>query len=113
MRPLAMEDNSIFQLNKHKACMCAHAMAVVPSRQKHIHSSNGVLFLVDSKSVWITCLKEECTLSLNKNWKTYMQRARYVFQCKCITQTLILLMMCDDLHTTQNLQYVMSKSVKV
>jgi hypothetical protein len=77
-RPLSMENSVIFQLNKHKACICAHTMAAVPLRRNHTHSSNGVLFMANTEGVWISCLKQECTMSLNNNWYTYKTHARYV-----------------------------------
>jgi hypothetical protein len=85
MCPTSMENGTIFQLNKHKACICAHTMAVVPTKNTHTHSSNGVLFLVSAKRVWITCLKEQCTAALNKNWQVYRSRARYVtHKCRVV-----------------------------
>jgi hypothetical protein len=84
--PISMEDSTVFQLNKHKACICAHTLAVVPCRSNHTHSSNGVLFLVNTKGVWITCLKDQCTASLNKNWDVYRTRARCVEKLMCKTR---------------------------
>jgi hypothetical protein len=78
MRPVTLEDGVIIQFNKHSSCICAHTMAAVPLQHHHTHSSNGVLFLVNSRGVWITCLKDSCTVSLNKNWITYRTRARCV-----------------------------------
>jgi hypothetical protein len=58
--------------------MCSHNMAVVPIRRQHTHSSNGVLFMTNSDAVWISCLKESCTVALNNEWNIYRLRVRYV-----------------------------------
>jgi hypothetical protein len=67
-----------FQVNHSRLCLCTSALTTVPFVAYKVHLNNGVLFCMDKKNVYASCMSSTCVTQHIHTRERNVQLSRYI-----------------------------------